>query len=469
MTVSGATASIFRAYDIRGEAGVTLTAALAEQIARVIGERIGAAGGERVALGRDGRLSSPQLHQAVGNGLRDTGLEVIDIGCLPTPLLYFSALTECDGHGVMVTGSHNPPADNGIKVMVGGETLAGEAIQALYHGLADVSNSGGSSGRYRQHDAVSAYRQALWCDIQLQRPLKVVIDCGNGVAGAVAGELFSGLGCEVSELFCEVDGRFPNHHPDPGRPENLADLCREVLRQGADVGLAFDGDGDRLGVVAADGSVIWPDRLMMLFTPQVLAEQPGASVVYDVKCSAALAEVIKAHGGRPKMGPSGHSLTRRTMLEHRALLAGEYSGHLFFADRWFGIDDALYAAARLLELVAAEPDVMAPFAALPDWPATPELQVPMSEGEPHAIMQRLVAGAAAFVGGRTNTLDGLRVEYDEGWGLIRASNTTPNLVLRFEGRDRQALQNVQRRFSTTVKALQPGLALPPLTEAAATV
>lgn len=453
-------ASIFRSYDIRGVVGRDLDEDVVEAIGRAIGSEARSRGIASLALGRDGRLSGPLFSAALCEGLLATGIDVIDAGCVPTPLLYFAACTVAGGSGVMLTGSHNPADYNGIKVMLAGETLFGEGIQALYRRISQQDYLHGR-GERRQQDAAEEYLLQLATRITLARPLKVVVDCGNGVAGLTAPALFSRLGCEVVELFCEVDGHFPHHHPDPNRPENLQSLIAAVREQRADIGLAFDGDGDRLGVVSCDGEIIWPDRLMMLFARDLLSRHPGAEVIYDIKCSRNLGRLVAEYGGHPEMWRTGHSLLKARMQERGALLAGEMSGHLFLKEGWYGFDDALYAAARLLELLAADGRGCGRlFAELPDMVNTPELHVVMAEGEPHAFMRRLLAQRHRFSQARLTTIDGLRADYNDGWGLVRASNTTPTLVLRFEAENEDALRRIQNNFRELMLQLEPNLHIP---------
>lgn len=450
---------IFKAYDIRGIIGHSLTTENIYLIGRALGSEAAAAGVETLAFGRDGRLSGPELGGALVRGLRDSGRRVIDVGQVPTPLLYFAAVEMAGGSGVMLTGSHNPPEYNGMKMMLAGETLAGERIQALRERILKRDFAEGK-GAYQTAKVIDPYIKRVVTDVKLARPIKVVIDCGNGVAGLVAPRLLQALGCEVTELFCDVDGTFPNHHPDPSQPQNLRDLIQAVRGKQAEVGLAFDGDGDRLGVVSSDGSIIWPDRQMMLYAADVLSRNPGAPIIFDVKCSTNLVRVITEHGGRPLMWKTGHSLVKAKMKEIGAPLGGEMSGHIFFKERWYGFDDALYTAARLLEiLAAASRPAQAVFAALPDAVNTPELRLDMREGEHHAFMERMLL-EADFGEGLVNAIDGLRVDFEDGWGLVRASNTTPCLVLRFEGTDEAALQRVQEVFRSQMLALDPALRLP---------
>ncbi len=451
--------SIFKAYDIRGIVGETLTPDIVRRIGQAIGSVAAARGQAAVAVARDGRLSGPEFVAALGDGLQAAGRRVIDLGRVPTPVLYFATHELDTRSGVMVTGSHNPPAYNGFKIVVDGETLSGEAIQDLRRRIL-ASDYVTGQGSHETQEILPRYLARITDDVRLARPLKVVVDCGNGVAGAAAPALLRRLGCEVSELFCTVDGRFPNHHPDPSQTENLADLIEAVRREDADVGLAFDGDGDRLGVVDATGRIIWPDRQMMLYAADILSRHPGAEIIYDVKCSRHLGRVIEEHGGRPLMWRTGHSLIKAKMREDGALLAGEMSGHIFFKERWYGFDDALYAAARLLEILARETrPPAAVFADLPDAVSTPELRVEMAEGEHFRFMERF-AGSAQFPGAKLSTIDGIRADFDDGWGLIRPSNTTPCLIIRFEADDEAALARIQTLFREAILALEPDLQLP---------
>ncbi|HHO67484.1 MAG TPA: phosphomannomutase/phosphoglucomutase [Gammaproteobacteria bacterium] len=451
--------SIFRAYDIRGVVDASLTPEAVFEIGRAIGSEAYYRGEQTVVVGRDGRLSGPDLADALIRGLRSTGRDVKDIGQVPTPVLYFAAQYLGANSGVMVTGSHNPPEYNGLKIVLGGETLASEAIQDLRRRIEEGDLLTGD-GSVETIDVLPDYLERIKSDVQVVRPLKVVVDCGNGVAGVAAPQLLKELGCEVVELFCEVDGNFPNHHPDPSKPDNLAPLIAAVREHGADLGLAFDGDGDRLGVVTSEGEIIWPDRLMMLFAMDVLSRNPGAQIIYDVKCSRHLAAIISEHGGEPLMWCTGHSLVKAKMKETGALLAGEMSGHIFFKERWYGFDDALYSAARLLEILANDHRSSSEvFAELPDSINTPELNVAMAEGEPSVFMEKLL-NSAHFEDAQVATIDGLRVEFDHGWGLVRASNTTPCLVLRFEADDELALHRIQEEFRRVMLQADPDLALP---------
>jgi phosphomannomutase/phosphoglucomutase len=450
---------IFRAYDIRGIVGETLTTDVAYDIGRAIGSEAYYRGEQTVVVGRDGRLSGPDMMASLIRGLKATGRDIKDIGQVPTPLLYFAAQYLGANSGVMVTGSHNPKDYNGFKIVLGGETLAGEAIDSLRQRI-ETGDLLTGEGSVEEVDVLPDYIERVKSDVQLVRSIKVVVDCGNGVAGKAAPELLKALGCEVVELFCEVDGNFPNHHPDPGKTENLAALIQTVQEQGAELGIAFDGDGDRIGVISSQGEIIWPDRLLMLLAIDVLSRNPGAQVIYDVKSSRHVAEVVAEHGGEPLMWATGHSLIKAKMKETGALLAGEMSGHIFFRERWFGFDDALYSAARLLEILANQQSSSSDlFATLPDSMNTPELNVPMAEGEPKLYMEKLL-NSAHFENARIATVDGLRAEFERGWGLVRASNTTPSLVLRFEADDELALSAIQDEFRRVMLQVDPGLLLP---------
>jgi len=453
--------SIFRAYDIRGVVGSTLNPGIAHQVGLAIGSAALDRGQQAVVIARDGRLSGPQMLAALADGLRASGRDVVDIGLAPTPVLYFATHHLGVTSGVMVTGSHNPPDYNGFKIVLDGEALSGQAIQGLYQRLESGDLTQGAGGSSSE-SIIDDYVERIVADVHLAQPMKVVIDCGNGVAGAVAPALYNALGCEVVELYCEVDGQFPNHHPDPSQAENLRDLIAAVRSEGADIGLAFDGDGDRLGVVDSQGQVIWPDRLMMLFARDLLARHPDAEILFDVKCTRNLASVIRESGGRPTMWRTGHSLIKARMRESGALLAGEMSGHFFFAERWFGFDDGLYAGARLLEILSGlEMPSSEVFAGLPDSISTPELKITVPDGSQQGLVDRLVAqGQAQFPDAEVITIDGLRVEFAEGWGLVRASNTTPNLILRFEADSEEGIQKIQARFRDLLLAVDPGLQLP---------
>jgi phosphomannomutase / phosphoglucomutase len=447
-------AEIFRAYDIRGIAGKTLT----PEGVRAVGRALGCMADE-FAVGRDGRDSGPQLVNALCDGLRQSGAGVVDIGMAPTPVTYFAAHHLGCGSCVSVTGSHNPPEYNGLKMVVEGHTLSGDEIQGL-RGRIERGEFRTGAGGQRQADVLDAYVARITGNVRLARRMRVAIDCGNGVAGMVAPRLYRALGCEVEELYCEVDASFPNHHPDPSHAENLADLIAAVRQGKSELGLAFDGDGDRLGVVTKDGSIIYPDRQLMLFAADVLSRNPGAEIIYDVKSTRLLAPWIERHGGRPLLWKTGHSLIKAKLQETGAPLAGEMSGHTFFKERWYGFDDALYAGARLLEILSRSRDASGVLTSLPNAPSTPELQWKLTEGEPHALMQKLQA-AKPFPGAeRTITIDGVRAEYADGFGLARASNTTPVIVLRFEADTHAALARIQEEFRAALQPLKPAAPLP---------
>lgn len=451
---------IFKAYDIRGIVGETLTVENILFIGHAIGSEAKARGLDSIVFARDGRLSGPELGKALVTGLLASGMKVIDIGMLPTPTLYYAAAELSNGTGVMLTGSHNPPNYNGIKMVLGGDTLSGDVIQSLRQRILNNDLSSGE-GAYSNEKVLDKYINRITGDVTLKRKMKIVIDCGNGVAGAVAPKLFTDLGCDVTPLFCEVDGKFPNHHPDPSQPKNLEDLMAEVKKQNADLGIAFDGDGDRIGVVSGDGKIIWPDRLMMLFAKDVLSRNAGANIIFDIKCSSNLQTVITEEGGKPLMWKTGHSLIKAKMKETNALLAGEMSGHIFFKERWYGFDDALYSAARLLEILAAQlrqPRVI--FSGLADSINTPELKIEMQEGEHFKFMEKLIEKSVEFTDAEITLIDGIRVDYSDGWGLVRASNTTPCLVLRFEGKNKNAMAKVQEKFREVLTGLQSDIKLP---------
>ncbi len=452
--------AIFRHYDVRGRVDSQLTPAVMEQLGQAVGSEALDQSQTRLVLGRDGRLSSDSLAQAFIKGVLSTGCDLIDIGQVPTPMVYF-ACEHLETHtGAMITGSHNPVDFNGLKMVIAGKTLLGEGVSRLYERIKDKRLKQGQ-GQLSREDIKQAYIDRIAGEIKLSRPMRIVIDCGNGVAGNVAGDLFDALGCQVTELFCEVDGRFPHHHPDPGQPENLQDLIKTVKQQEAELGLAYDGDGDRLGVVDGDGNIIWPDRLLLLMAQYMLVDQPGATILFDVKSTSMLQEVISRAGGNPVMTPSGHSVIKSLMSEHDAMLAGEMTGHFFFRDRWYGFDDALYSAARLLELLAADPLERTPtevFAALPSRISTPEIIVEMAEGESHRFIEQLQANVE-FVGGKLSTVDGIRVDFPHGWGLVRASNTVPGLTLRFEATSKEELEQIKQAFIEQMLQIKPTLSL----------
>lgn len=452
--------SIFRAYDIRGVAGDTLTAQGVYLLGRAIGSEAGEAGQQSVLVARDGRLSSPELSRSLIKGLLESGRDVINLGLVPTPVLYYATEVLETRSGVMLTGSHNPASHNGLKIVINGDTLYGERITALQERIRNKAFSEGK-GREEERDITDRYLSDITSDIVLARPLKIAIDCGNGAGGELAPQLFGQLGCEVTPLYTEIDGNFPNHAPDPGNPENLADLIRIVQQENLDLGLAFDGDADRVAVVTNSGEIIWPDRLLMLFAKDLLGRSPGADILFDVKCSRALPAIIRKSGGRPMMYKTGHSLIKAKMKECGAPLAGEISGHIFFADRWFGCDDGLYAGARLLEILSLQDDSAGQvFDGLKTGLTTPALYIDVNEENKFALVDALVARAEQFAGGRPTTIDGLRVDFPDGWGLVRASNTTPSLVARFEGRDEEALERVKEQFRKHLQAVDDSLELP---------
>ena len=452
-------AEIFRTYDIRGVVGRTLTAPLVRDIGRALGSIGRERGAATFAVCRDGRLSGPELSNALMEGLAAAGANVVDIGMGPTPLAYFAAHHLGTGSCVAVSGSHNPPDYNGLKMVVAGDALYGEDVQDLRHRIEQGKFASGK-GKRSSADVLDAYVERIAGDVKLERPFHIAVDCGNGVAGMLAPRLYRRLGCEVTELFCDVDGRFPNHHPDPAQPENLKDLVQELRTGRAELGLAFDGDGDRLGVVTKDGESIFADRQMMLFAKDVLSRHPGAEIIYDVKSTGLLAPWIERLGGKPTIWKTGHSLIKAKLKESGALLAGEMSGHTFFKERWYGFDDALYAGARLLEILSREKDANQVLKSLPNLPSTPELHWALDEGEPHALVAKLQA-ARPFPGAeRVLTIDGVRVEYADGFGLARASNTTPVIVIRFEAESGAALERIKGEFRRALQPLKPGAPLP---------
>ncbi len=451
-------ASIFKAYDIRGVVPSTLNPEVAEALGRAFGSAARAAGETAVAVGRDGRLSGPALSQALIRGLVATGVEVIDVGAVTTPMLYFAAHTLATS-GIQVTGSHNPKDYNGFKMVLAGRAIYGDEIQALRKTMEAGSATLAPGGSVRQVDVTEAYVQRIVGDVRLARPMKIVVDSGNGIAGASAPAIFRALGCEVTELFSEVDGDFPNHHPDPSKPENLKDLIAALQQGDAELGLAFDGDGDRLGIVTKDGQNIFPDRQMQLFAQDVLSRVPGGTIVYDVKCSQRLGPAIEAAGGKPLIFKTGHSLIKAKMKELDSPLGGEMSGHIFFKERWFGFDDGTYAGCRMLEILSKSPNASDVLNALPTSFSTPELNVKCAEGEPHAVVEQLLKAASFEAPAQVSTIDGLRVDWPDGFGLIRASNTTPVLVLRFEGQTQAALERIEARMLALLKTVKPDATL----------
>jgi len=447
-------ASIFKAYDIRGIVPTTVTDAVAEGIGKAFGTIALAQGEKTVAVGRDGRLSGPFLSAALMRGLVSVGIEVIDVGMVTTPMLYYAANTAC-ASGIQVTGSHNPRDYNGFKMVMGGRAIFGEDIQALRRMMDEESWTPKAGGSVRQLDVLQSYTERIVSDIRLARPLKVVVDCGNGVAGASAPAILRAIGCEVTELFSEVDGNFPNHHPDPSKPENLRDLIATLAAGEAELGLAFDGDGDRLGIVTRQGNNIYPDRQIILFARDVLSRVPGGTIVFDVKCSQRVAPAIEAAGGKPLMYKTGHSLIKARMKELDSPLGGEMSGHIFFKERWFGFDDGTYAACRLLEIVSRVADANVMLDALPTSFSTPELNVACAEGEAPERVREAVALANFGPAATVTTIDGLRIDWPDGFGLMRSSNTTPVLVLRFEGHTEAALERIQTAMLALLHRVKP--------------
>ncbi|MGA1677462.1 MAG: phosphomannomutase/phosphoglucomutase [Pseudomonadales bacterium] len=459
MTGSIPAPEIFKAYDIRGIVDRTLTTDGVRAIGHALGSEARVRGQRTIAVGRDGRLSGPALAGALAEGIRAAGVNVVDIGCVPTPLTYFAAYHLEVDSCVSVTGSHNPPDYNGLKMVLGGQTLFGDLIQGLRQRLIAGDLEHGE-GALTQADVVADYVERIVSDVRLARPMKIVMDCGNGVAGAVAPALFRRLGCELIELHCEVDGTFPNHHPDPSKPENLEDGIRARKEPDAELGLAFDGDGDRLGVVTRDGEIIYPDRQLMLFAADVLDRVPGGEIIYDVKCTRNLSEWVRSRGGRPTMWNTGHALVKAKLKETGAPLAGEMSGHMFFRERWYGFDDGLYAGVRLLEILSRVADGNEVLKALPNAVSTPELNIQMREGEPFELVRRLREQAHFAEAREVITLDGVRVEFSDGFGLARPSNTTPVVVLRFEADDAVGLARIQQEFRRAITAVWPGVELP---------
>ena len=447
----------FKAYDIRGVVGKAIDEEFAEALGKAFGSEVLLAGDRAVAVGRDGRLSGPMLSAALIRGLASTGLDVVDLGPVTTPMLYYVAATR-GAHGcrsgIMVTGSHNPKDYNGFKMVLAGAAIYGEAIQGLRRRI-EARDFTASPGRSARMDIVAEYTQRIVNDCRLKRRMKIVVDSGNGIPGATSPSILRALGCDVTELYSEVDGTFPNHHPDPSQPANLVELIATVKATGAELGLAFDGDGDRLGVVTREGNIIYPDRQLMLFAADILPRHPGASVIFDVKCTQRLAPVIRAAGGVPVMWKTGHSLIKAHMKELKAPIAGEMSGHIFFGERWYSFDDATYTAARLLEILSRSQDPSAVLNALPTSFSTPELNVACAEGEPRRVVEDLKRTASFPGASEIITIDGLRVEYDDGFGLVRSSNTTPMLVLRFEGHTPAALERIQTAMLAALRSVKP--------------
>ena len=456
MTISE---DIFRAYDIRGVVETALTPDAVQQIGQAFATEALSQNQKTVIVGRDGRLSSPELAKRLSEGLRAGGCDVVDIGMVPTPVLYYATHKLKTGTGIMVTGSHNPPQYNGLKMLIAGNTLFGDNIKALYHSIIEDKLSTGE-GSHSEQNVIPDYLDTIVNDIKLEKPLNIAVDCGNGVAGVLATELFTRLGCNVTELFCDVDGTFPNHHPDPSKPENLVDMQNVMKQNALDIGLAFDGDGDRVGILDDKQNILWADRQMMLYSADVLKRKPGALIIFDIKSTSNLGGYIKNLGGEPLMWKTGHSFIKAKMKETGAELAGEMSGHIFFKERWFGFDDGLYSAARMLEIISQRNETSsAIFEALPDSFNTPELQIDFEEGEHYKFMTKFI-DQAHFDNAETVTIDGIRVNYAEGWGLIRPSNTTPCLVLRFEANDENTLIEIQNTFKEKLLAVDSNLKLP---------
>ncbi len=449
---------IFRAYDIRGIVDEQLSDAMLYHIGLAVGTQVKRNGEDRIAVGADGRLSSPRLSQALMAGLADTGCRVLNLGAVPTPVLYFGVKTLGTASGIMLTGSHNPSNYNGCKIVIGGHTLANDSITALYD-LIKLQDYELGIGAIEEHIIDQVYQDRIDSDVKLARPLKVVLDAGNGIAGDIAPKLFKQLGCDVIPLFCEVDGNFPNHHPDPGKPANLVDLQAAVAKHKADIGLAFDGDGDRVGVITETGQMIYPDKLLMLFAEDVISRNPQAEIIYDVKCTRLLEPFIQSKGGVPTMWKTGHSLIKSKMIETGALLAGEMSGHIFFKERWYGFDDGIYSAVRLCEILASTSEsASAMFKRFPEDVSTPEINIQVTEDEKFDLVTQLQS--AHFLTGNVSTIDGIRVDYADGWGLVRASNTTPVLVLRFEGQNQAVLQRIKEEFQHHLYAVDTKLTVP---------
>jgi len=450
-------ASAFKAYDIRGIVGQALDEQFAEHLGRAFGTEALKAGEKAVAVGRDGRMSGPGLVAALMRGLASTGLDVVDLGAVTTPIVYYVAATRkkngCSS-GIQVTGSHNPKDYNGFKMVLAGRAIHGEEIQGLRRRMEAEDYTRGKGGRIASMDVIAEYAHRITSDCKLSRPMKIVIDSGNGIPGATAPAILKALGCEVIDLYSKVDGDFPNHHPDPSKPENLADLIKVVHATDAELGLAFDGDGDRLGVVTKDGQIIYPDRQLILFARDILTRVKGGTIIYDVKCSQRLAPDIRKHGGVPMMYKTGHSLVKAKLKETGAPIAGEMSGHIFFSERWYGFDDAMYTAGRLLEILSRSKDPSAVLNNLPNSFSTPELNVPCAEGEPHEVIEKL-RETAKFPGAEIGTIDGLRADYPDGFGLVRASNTTPVLVMRFEGHTQDAMHRIEKDFMAALREVKP--------------
>ena len=451
--------SIFKAYDIRGIIDDTLTLDIAHKIGQAVGSEVIASGGDSIVIGRDGRLSGPSISEALSNGLRASGVNVVDIGLAPSPVVYYSSYSKNIPSCIAITGSHNPPNYNGFKMVVDGTTLSAERIQQVKQRIIDNNFSEGN-GSYTQEEVIPDYIERIVSDVKPARKMKIVIDCGNGVGGATAPQVFKQMGCDVIELFSEVDGNFPNHHPDPSQIENLQDLIAAVKEHDAELGLAFDGDADRLGVVSKKGEIIWADRQMVLFAQDILSRNPGTDIIYDVKCSRNLPVEIEKAGGNPIMWRTGHSFVKAKLKETGAALAGEMSGHIFFKERWFGFDDGVYAGARLIEILSKmDQTPQQVFDALPNSINTPELRIDFAEGEHYVFMDKLKE-AADFGDAKVSKIDGLRVDYEDGFGLVRPSNTTPILVLRFEADTQEGLKRIQAEFANAIKSIDNTITTP---------
>ncbi len=450
---------IFKAYDIRGIVDKTLTVDVVYAIGQALGSEATRQNQKTIAVARDGRLSGPKLLQALVDGILSTGIDVVNVGQAPTPVLYYATYHLKTACGVMLTGSHNPPDYNGLKMVLNNTALSGSTIQDLKNRIINNDIVSGA-GNYTEVNINEEYLNEIINDVKLAKPLKIIVDCGNGVAGELAPQLYRLMGCDVTELYCEIDGNFPNHHPDPSQPETLIDLVAAVKKEKADIGFAFDGDGDRLGVIAPDGEIIWADRQMILYAEDVLSRNPGAEIIYDIKCSVNLDQAIRDAGGTPLMWKTGHSFVKAKLKETGAPLAGEMSGHIFFKERWYGFDDALYTGARLLEILSKkEQSTGEVLASLPDMVNTPELRLDTEEGENFKLMKHLI-DAASFKDAKVTDIDGIRVDFDDAWGLVRASNTTPCLVIRFEGRSEQAMKDVQEKFRQLFHSVDESLTLP---------
>lgn len=450
---------VFRAYDIRGLVDEQLDNDAFYSIGKAISIKLQSLNRQDVLVARDGRITSISYAKALIQGLLDSGINVVDLGMVPTPVMYYATHTYGIDSGLMVTGSHNPAQYNGLKMVLAGKTLVLEDIEEIYE-LTHSRDSISGTAEYKKYSILEDYQRRIVSGIKISRPLKVVVDCGNGVAGVIAPRLLSALGLEVIELYCEVDGNFPNHHPDPTVEENLVDLSEAVQKHNADIGLAFDGDGDRLGVLTNNSEIIWPDRLMMMYAPHIIADNPGGKIVFDVKCSSNLAKVIRDNGGEARMCPTGHSIVKKIMREENALLAGEMSGHIFFKDRWYGFDDALYSAVRLLEILTRTSlDVSSQFLLVPNSVNTPEIKIPIVDERKFSFMQEFIS-KAIFPEANLISIDGLRVEYEDRWGLLRASNTTPCLVARFEAKNLDGMLQIQSKFKSQLQEIDKNLEIP---------